>query len=138
MTDKPEASTRCSFEFKSEACGIQSEAIECGKTTSDCEAHGNIERFGGFPEIPKAATKPTTRRTFNLSVDIPQHISAESTEEAKFVGAFLKMIQENIKIGGRRIELSGESGEVMGEAWFAEVEDSFMKPQPREFWENTP
>ena len=41
----------CPFKYKSVKCGYNGALTTCNKTLTDCRAHSNSTRFGGFPGI---------------------------------------------------------------------------------------
>ncbi|AZO96124.1 DUF1833 family protein [Halocella sp. SP3-1] len=44
----------CSYKYKGIECGYSGNKMSCNKTLTDCRAHNNSVRFGGFPGIPGA------------------------------------------------------------------------------------
>jgi lambda family phage minor tail protein L len=41
----------CNWQFKSVECAYADEDLSCDRTKDDCEAKGNINRFGGYPGL---------------------------------------------------------------------------------------
>lgn len=46
----------CPYQYKDVRCGYNGALPSCNHTLSDCVAHGNTLRFGGYPAIPGAGT----------------------------------------------------------------------------------
>lgn len=47
----------CNFQYKSAECGYGGNLTTCKRTLTDCRAHGNSVRFGGFPGLAPGSTR---------------------------------------------------------------------------------